>query len=601
MKPFLAPRRRGHPASHLSASSSRPPESRTSAARLSISRVRLLLALTFTLTLTFTITPLAFSQWQNPTYTLRGGWNAIYLHGDATHASPAALFAANPEILSVWRWNPNPNPVQLNASSLVPTASSPEWSVWMRDEPTQSTLASLTGQNAYLVRCAGTATDTYNLILPQRVLPPRSTWVRNGANFLGFPSQLGAASTYPFFSQYFATFPAAIAANTRIYKYIGGDVGPANPIQVFSPASERLDRNQAYWFDATVVGNFYAPLEVTPSNLDGLVFGRTGAVITVRVRNRTAAAVTLTVSSVDSATPPTGQESIVGRVPLTRRTYTAATATYTETPLASAFNEVIPPQSSVELTFGIDRTAMTGTTDALYASLLRLTDSGNLLDIYLPATARVTSLGGLWVGDVDVTHVESKAAGSPGATTPRSYPLRVIFHVDETGTARLLSQVFMGRLAPAPHDLGLCTREGGLKPDDKANATRLVAVHLPLDTEVSTGAGAFAIGETLVRTVSIPFNERTNPFVHAYHPDHDNKSPRGSPLSAGVESHTLARQLRFTFTAAPPSGDAVPGWGSTVLGGTYTEVVTGLHKQSITVNGTFQLRRVSEISRITLN
>ncbi len=543
----------------------------------------------------------ARAQWQNVVYSLKGGWNAIYLHGDATHAGLDALFAANPEVLAVWRWNPNPNPVQISSSSLIPSTSSPEWSVWVRGQPTQTTLAAMSGQNAYLVQCSGAASDTFTLILPQRILPPRSTWVRNGANFLGFPTRQSGGGDYPLFSQYFATFPAAIAANTRIYKYVGGDLGPANPLQVFSPAAERVDRNRAYWFDATVVGNFYAPLEITPSNADGLTFGRTGATITVRVRNRTAAPVTVTVAPTPSAAAPAGQEAIVAPVPLTRRVFNAATATTTETPLASAFDVVVAPQSTGELVFGIDRAAMTGPAGALYASFLRFTDSGSALDVALPAVARTTSMAGLWVGDVQVTNVQSRAPGASGSSTPRSYPLRVLLHVDDSGTARLLSQVFMGKLAPAPHALGLCTRESGLKADEKASATRLVAVHLPLDTELSVGSGSVALGQTLVRTVTIPFNDRTNPFVHAYHPDHDNKDARGTPLSAGAESYTISREFRFGFTPTPPDGSAAVGWGASVIGGTYTEILSGLHKQTITVNGTFELRRVSELGALTLN
>ena len=52
----------------------------------------------------------AAAQWQTTTYTLKGGWNAIYLHGDATHAPPETLFAAGhgTSIIEIWRWNPNP-------------------------------------------------------------------------------------------------------------------------------------------------------------------------------------------------------------------------------------------------------------------------------------------------------------------------------------------------------------------------------------------------------------------------------------------------------------------------------------------------------------
>ncbi len=545
----------------------------------------------------FLLAPPARAQWQNTTYTLHGGWNSIYLHGDATHATLDQIFASNPEVLSVWRWNPNANPIQFGSSPLIPVAGSIDWNIWVKGQPGQTTLAALTGQTAYLVECSGAVTANYSLTIPQKVSPPRSTWVRNGANLLGFPSKLSAS--YPTFSAYFATFPIAVAANTKVYKYVGGPLGELNPVQVFSPSFEALDRTQAYWFDAAVVSDFYAPIEVSPSNLSGLIYGRNGSRVVVRVRNRTAAVVTLTVAPVASASAPDGQEAITAQVPLTRRTFDTGTGTYLDTAVAGPFGVVLAPQSSVELSFGVDRSLITGATDALYASLLRFTESSGLMDVALPVSARVTSLAGLWVGDVAVTNVQSKAAGFTGTTTAAAYPLRVILHVDNSGTARLLSQVFLGRLAPAPYDLGLSTKESLLKADDRANARRLVAAHLPLDTEVATGSGSVALGATLVRAVSIGFTERTNPYVHTYHPDHDNKNARFEPLSTPVESPSIARTCSFTFAPTPPSGTSANGWGASVLGGTYSETVTGLHKDPLTVTGTFELRRISEIGSIT--
>ena len=549
--------------------------------------------------LLFLLAPSARAQWQTTTYTLHGGWNSIYLHGDATHATVDQLLAGNPEIISVWRWNPNANPIQFGSSPLIPVAGSIDWNIWVKGQPAQTTLGALTGQTAYLVECSGVVTDNYSLTIPQKVLPPRSAWVRNGANLLGFPTKLGGS--YPSFASYFATFPVAVAANTKIYKYVGGPLDAANPVQVFSPSFEPLDRTQAYWFDAAVVSDFYAPIEVSPSNLSGLIYGRTGSRVVVRVRNRTAAVVTLTVAPVDSASAPVGQEAITAAVPLTRRTFDSGSGTYLDTAVSGPFNVVLGPQSSVELSFGVDRALITGATDALYASLLRFTESSNLMDVVLPVTARVTSLAGLWVGDVAVTHVQSKAPGSPGTTTASPYPLRVIIHVDNSGTARLLSQVFLGRLAPAPYASGLCTQESLLKADDKANARRIVAAHLPVDAEISDGSGSFALGMTLVRTFSIGYAERTNPYVHTYHPDHDNKDARFAVLGAPRESPNIGRTCTFAFALTPPVGSSASGWGSTVIGGTYAETVTGLHKDALTVTGTFELRRVSEIGSITTN
>jgi len=531
----------------------------------------------------------ACAQWQSTTYTLKSGWNSIYLHGDATHATPDALFASYPAVTEVWRWNPNPTQVGFTTTPLLPSNGTPEWSKWVRGGSAAS-LIGLTGQSAYLVRCSAPVT----VAIAYKPKPPSNTWVRSGANFLGFPSSK-ATGNFPTFSSYFATFPTAIAANAKIFRYDGGELGPGNPLQIFSPSLERVDRDQAYWFSSEVVGNFYAPVQISLSNNEGLAFGRRGSVITARVMNRTAAVMTLRIAPVASNSPPSGQELITAGVPLTRRTFNEQ-GEWVESPIAAAYDEVIAPTSSVELSFGIDRSVMSGAANALYASLLRFTDSANTFDILIPATARKSTLAGLWIGDAVVTAVESKPlqnAVKPAGTT---FPLRYLIHVADNGTARVLSQVFMGPMAAAPHDFGLCLSEAGLKADAKAAARRIVATHMPLDLALGT-TGSFAIGGDLACTIATPFNDPTNPFVHQYHPDHDNKSGQ-TTLVAGQESYDVTRQVRFTFTAAPPGGGSATGWGSSVIGGTYGEVVGGLHKQSVTISGTFELRRASELGAL---
>jgi hypothetical protein len=187
-----------------------------------------------------------------------------------------------------------------------------------------------------------------------------------------------------------------------------------------------------------------------------------------------------------------------------------------------------------------------------------------------------------------------------GTTTARAFSLRSLLHVSDSGTASLLSRVYLGQLATAPNDPGLCTAESLLKQDALATAQRFTAAHMPLGQVIASGSGSVAIGGSLTRTITVPYNDPTNPFVHSYHPDHDNKNDRGEPVGAGVESPNMTRTCVFTFTSAPPSGSTVTnGWGSSVIGGTYEETMTGIHKDPLILSGTFELRRVSEIGTLS--
>ena len=159
-----------------------------------------------------------------------------------------------------------------------------------------------------------------------------------------------------------------------------------------------------------------------------------------------------------------------------------------------------------------------------------------------------------------------------------------------------MSHVYLGQLAVAPNAVGICTSEALLKQDALASAQHLGSAFLPLDQVITSGGGHFATGQTLTRIVNIPYNDATNPFVHQYHPDHDNKDARGNPLPAGVESPTITRTCKFIFTATPPAGSSVTtGWGSSVVGGNYIETMSGVHKDPLILSGTFELHRASQI------
>ncbi len=409
----------------------------------------------------------ANAQWKTTTYSLKGGWNSIYLHGDANHATLDSLLPAS--VLEVWRWNPNPNQVGFTESPLIPSSGTSEWSVWKRGMPAESNLTQLIGQMAYLVKCSGTSSDTYSVPIKQSPQLPANSWVRNGANLLGFPTYKNG-SNYPTMLSYFATFPAAIAANAKIYKYVGGDLGPGNPLQVFSTASERLDPNQAYWFSAEVTGDFYAPLEISPSTSGGLHFGRGLSDLKLRIRNRTTAPVSVTLTPTASEAEPAFQTPIAGSVSLTRRTFNAATATWSEVSFSAAATEVISPQSTLELSFGINRNTMTGPVGALYASLLRITESSSLMDVYLPVSAKKDSLAGLWVGDISLNRVSNKVSNPASATATLTNGVVTGLRLEGSGGSGYTSPPAVTITAPANNAMKMATATAAVN-----SSTRVVS------------------------------------------------------------------------------------------------------------------------------
>ena len=537
----------------------------------------------------------AHAQWVTKNYSLLSGWNGVWLAGDASYVTVSELFASNTAITEVWRWNPNPDGTQFTQTPSQATTNSNEWTIWKRDG-SENGLSRMVGNSAYLVRCSGAA----NVSIKQLVQPPLATWLISGGNFLGFPSGTTSA---PKMSSYFASFPSAsttvLSTPSKIYKYIGGELGTSNPMLI-TPGNETMDPNKAYWLNVATIGNFTAPVEYEVASSAGLAFGRTLPNMSVGITNRTTAALTLTITLGNSEAAPLDQTPIAGGVPLTVRTFNSANNSYTETPIGSSFTVTLAASGRTTLDFGINRSAMTGSANSYYASILRIRDSANLSDVSLPVSAQPSSSAGLWVVNTSVNQVDPTTGR--GSSTSQPFPLLFLTHVDTNGNARLLSQAFVGKLRSAGNPLGICISEENVLgySESELKPARYFAAQMPTSISSIVGTGSFAIGDTTTWVIPIAHNEPTNPFVHTYHPDHDNRDSKGNALPAGQESYSIQRTCQFTFTDSPPGDIYIAGWGSTVLGGTYQESIAGLHKQNLHVRGTFQMRRVSEVATIDL-
>jgi hypothetical protein len=178
----------------------------------------------------------------------------------------------------------------------------------------------------------------------------------------------------------------------------------------------------------------------------------------------------------------------------------------------------------------------------------------------------------------------------------------LIVHNDGT-TSRLLQKVFHG-MAPGSNTV-LATKESLLASTELANARRISAVHLPPSPGNVPWTFAGSMGQgTLSAIVPLSYDDQaSNPFLHTYHPDHDNLDAQFSTeLNRGFESHGISRQILLTFTAPGNDFNSLTA-GSQDLSGNYAEVVTiqskGSNTRTFNVLGGFSLKRISDIAILT--
>jgi hypothetical protein len=181
---------------------------------------------------------------------------------------------------------------------------------------------------------------------------------------------------------------------------------------------------------------------------------------------------------------------------------------------------------------------------------------------------------------------------SGGALDPRAtavaFPMRLLLHRAANGTVKLVQQVYLG----SDGSTTTAATAETLFPATLKPTKRLSAAQFPSDF-VGTGTGSLAPTGTLSFTVPLGYDADTNPFVHRYHPDHDNLDPLfGTKLGDRKESWSVDRAITLTFATSLP-GVTDPAWGVSMLGGTYSETVTGLRATPISTAGTFILYRVA--------
>ncbi|MBT7910935.1 MAG: hypothetical protein HN607_10425 [Verrucomicrobia bacterium] len=166
--------------------------------------------------------------------------------------------------------------------------------------------------------------------------------------------------------------------------------------------------------------------------------------------------------------------------------------------------------------------------------------------------------------------------------------LRVIVHNNAAAApvANLLQRVYIG-IDDANGSLLLATG-AALLPDATPDVRRVSAVHLPWsETNLPWEfTGAFAKGGTLAATLTVGHGDHaSNPFLHTYHPDHDNLDARfEKKLAQGQESYEIKREITLRLNGSQ-AGFAGLARGGSVISGEYEEVVTLSGKAKLSGTG----------------
>ncbi|MBT5062151.1 MAG: hypothetical protein HOM65_06930, partial [Verrucomicrobia bacterium] len=84
----------------------------------------------------------AHAQWQTQSITLKPGWNAVYLHVDASHYGVADVTPA--PINEIWLWNRIRSGDRFMSDPASPSPSQ-DWASWNRIPLASDTLGTLIG------------------------------------------------------------------------------------------------------------------------------------------------------------------------------------------------------------------------------------------------------------------------------------------------------------------------------------------------------------------------------------------------------------------------------------------------------------------------
>ncbi len=514
---------------------------------------------------------------------LQAGWNAVWLNLQPEPNTVDEILAAQSPPLdyqAIWTL------VEKGAATAVNDGDATgRWLFHDRDVPPNiSTLRVLHGHRGYLIhmRSAG------QLHLAGRPVIRSHQFSSRTANLFG--ALTDPTSGILSFEQFFS-HPKAIGKVRAGGTPVKHDVFAmsANSL-VRKNLTDAILPNTAYWVNVVQDFEYAGPLDLT-STSNGLSFGRTTALRTLSIGVPfSASARTVTLEALPcAALAANGACSAgAGAVDWLEFRDSGPLELPTWQPLAAGAVVQVPPGlTQVEVQLRARRAELAtsarnrggGTSPVDFPLVIDVKDDVGTRAV-LAANVSIEPVFGRWIGRATLTRVSAHPAIQPLPLDQAEAP-----------------QLEMTLLLELPDPTAA---QGGASPqlldsmtvdtfrDGRPLARRFTTVLFDRPVVLTEDAGdpldPLGASGTLHGTLPITPEDPLNPYRHRYHPEHR----KGYDITRDITIKIESQQDRLTEELAGLDGT----FGSQRLRGQYTEVITGISAQPITVQGTFQLDRV---------
>ncbi|HTH47128.1 MAG TPA: LamG domain-containing protein [Candidatus Limnocylindria bacterium] len=527
----------------------------------------------------------AAAQWVTQTIRLVPGYNPVFLQVSPADPACDTLFGALPQVTEVWMYNRYLQTATITTNATQAAVGQDHWLTWYpgsSEKKFLATLAQIRGGQSYLIKLAPNS-PTLTLNIKGIPIPPRSDWIPNDFVLAGFPiNETNRVNFYDFLkdSPQVAALPGQDSAIFTI------NPTTAFETQVRNPELTKIVPGKAYW--AFLQGHTHHPypfeaLGGTENN--AVQFLQDSPVTTLTLKSGSADAHSLHLRLLDGEAPPAGKPSNAGTPPIVAL-LPRADGSFAFQRLASGVDISVDGGASVTLRLGVllRELPMVSDTNATYQALIEVTEAGHGYRQLVPVVAEVPGSklfnrqgslmgtpgsrrkadltdavattaqnAGLWVGTVTFNAVNLPGFDPAPYPDPGSHPViaatplntRVLIHVDSNGVSRLVQQIIFADVSDGTNRV---TRMYSSLANVPAGATLKSRLSAPSWPAVAPATLAGNFGFSVAGTVSTPYNDSLNPFVHRYHPDHNNLAEDFStPLAAGVESFDITRNVSFYF------------------------------------------------------